>query len=122
MDIPLARAMHVTVQQKSIRHKSPRMYHGVYSGGDRRTTSERERGRGEEGSKQSLYLCSTLLLLRSFVRSVVRSFDPLFYARSFGACSTYRVSEQGRSVTVRVKGVEDFNKYCLGVCTYIEAI
>ena len=82
---------------KSIRHKSSRMYHGVYSGrrrgrprsennerGESGGESERaNEGTSERGSKQSLYLCSTLLLLRPF--------DPLFYIRRF----PYRVSEGG---------------------------
>ena len=92
-------AMYVTVQ-KSIRHKSSRMYHGVYSGRRRSenndSTSEGERAEergGERGSKQSLYLCSTLLLLRPFVRS----FDHLFYTRRF----LYRVlAREGGPVEV----------------------
>ena len=81
-------AMLVTVLQKSIRHKSPRMYHGVYSG-DRRTTSEgvseREREeRGEEERKAASKAFISVALFYFFARS----FDPLFYTRSFGACST----------------------------------
>ena len=79
MDIPLARAMHVTVQQKSIRHKSPRMYHGVYSGGDRRTTSEREREEEERKAASKAFISVALFYFfarssgRSFVRSTLFS-------------------------------------------------
>ena len=93
--------MYVTVQ-KSIRHKSSRMYHGVYSGRRRRRRSEnnelereRESGGGqserasEETSKAFISVAVFYFFARSFVRSTIFS--------TLGAFSTlhYRVSERG---------------------------
>ena len=72
-------AMYVTVQ-KSIRHKSSRMYHGVYSGRRRRrrrsenndSTSEGERAE-ERGSEEASKAFISVALFYFFVRSTLSS-------------------------------------------------
>ena len=112
--------MHVTVQQKSIRHKSSRMYHGVYTGRRRRrsenndSTSEGERAeeRGgerasEEASKAFISVALFYFFVRPFVRSTIFS--------TLGAFSTeWSVSEGGPVEVAQLAGTAGQHWSALG--------